>query len=326
MEKKIILSGMRPTGHVHLGNYHGVIKNWINLQHENKCFFFIADIHSMTTHSEKFNYIKIITENIILEWLALGVDPNKSIIFIQSQIPETFELHAILSMITPVSWLNRVPSYKSETNVNLQNYGFLGYPVLQSSDILIFDADLVPIGYDQIPHLELTRNIVKRFNKIFKKKILKEPEAIIYKDSKILGFDGNKMSKSKNNTIFISDIDKVLQDKIKKFMTDPKRIYRYQSGDPNKCNVWSLHILYDNNKNNLENIYNDCKTAKIGCVECKDILFKNINNINLVNFEKINLYKKEKNYVLDILTDGMKKAKIIAQERLDKIKCDIKLS
>lgn len=323
MTKKIIVSGMRPTGRLHLGNYNGVIRNWIKLQNIYDCFFFIADIHALTTNLDNIIKLNYYTKIILSEWLASGINPNKCNIFIQSHIPETFELHTILSMITPVSWLERVPTYKSEQKNNAKTYGFLGYPILQGADILILNADYVPIGEDQLPHLELIRELVRKFNIILKNgtnnQVLKEPLPLLYKYKNIIGTNGHKMSKSKNNTILISDTSDLLEKKIKKLITDPKRILRSIPGDPNNCSVWSFHNIYSN-KNEKTYINLACKSAQIGCVECKNILYKNIEKKNNSIIKNIKIYDKKEKYINDIIKNNTIIIRSIAKNTMKNIK------
>jgi len=324
---KKIISGMRPTGRIHLGNYNGVLKNWVKLQNHYECFFFIADMHALTTHQNN-NNINENTNTMILEWLASGINPKKCNIFIQSHIPETFELHLILSMITPISWLKRVPAYKeSEVNNKQQTYGFLGYPILQGADILTFKADYVPIGEDQLPHIELIREIVRKFNNIYKnnKKILIEPNAILSEHPKILGTDGKKMSKSKNNTILISDDTDILKKKINKMQTDPLRITKNIKGNPNNCSVWYLHKIYSK-KSEQFFIEESCRNANIGCVKCKIYIYEKIINDTSLIREKIKKYEQDKYIIKDIIKYNYKKTRIIAKNTLKEVKSIINIT
>lgn len=323
MKKKIVVSGMRPTGRLHLGNYTSVIKNWIKLQNDYTCFFFVADMHSLTTNLENIVTLKYYTKIIIKEWLATGINPEKCNLFIQSHIPETFELHTILSMIAPVSWLERVPTYKSEKNQ--KTYGFLGYPILQGADILILNADYVPVGEDQLPHLELIRELVRKTNTTIKKltssldDTFKEPYPLLNKCKNVLGIDGNKMSKSKNNTILISDDSEILEKKIKKIKTDEKRISILIPGNPDNCNIWKFHTIYSN-LIIKKKIKTECLTAKIGCSECKNILYKIIENKNKEIIKNIKLYEKKESYINEVIDLGTKNAKKIAENTLTNLK------
>lgn len=309
MTNNLIVSGMRPTGRLHLGNYNSVIKNWIKLQNNYTCFFFIADIHALTNNFNNLLKITYYTKLMITEWLASGINPEKCNIFIQSHIKETFELNSILSMITPVSWLERIPAYKIEKDNKNKTYGFLGYPILQGADILILNANYVPVGEDQLPHLETIRELARKFNNyllsINKEKFFKEPLPLLYKYKNIIGIDGNKMSKSKNNTILISDTSNILENKIKKLITDPKRITKSSLGNPEVCSVWSFHKIYSN-KNEKTYINISCKSGNIGCVECKNLLYRNMEKKNNILIKKIKLYEKKESYINDVIINGIK--------------------
>ncbi|HFL8819289.1 MAG TPA: tryptophan--tRNA ligase [Candidatus Azoamicus sp. OHIO2] len=312
----IIASGMRPTGNIHIGNYNAVIKNWVSLQKHYKCFFFIADIHALTTNFKNIYNLKKNTKIMITEWLASGLNPDKCVMFIQSHVPETLELHIFLSMLVNLTRLERIPSYKNEKN-NTSSYGFLGYPVLQASDVLILNAHYVPVGEDQVPHIEFIRELARKINSdpIGKKKIFNEPQALLYKHTKVLGSDGQKMSKSKNNTVLITDSSEILKNKINKYITDPNRIYRHQYGNPENCTIWSLHKIYTSiTEKNY--IFTACKSANIGCVECKAQLFDNIEKQNNKLIRKIKLYEKKEKYINDLIEEGGKNARLIAKETL----------
>lgn len=319
MTRKTVVSGMRPTGRMHLGNYTSVIKSWLKLQDEYNCYFFIADIHSLTTDINNIIKLKYHTKIIIKEWLASGINPEKCNIFIQSHIPETFELYTILSMISPISWLERVPTYKADESK--KTYGFLGYPVLQAADVLILNADYVPVGEDQLPHLELIRELVRKTNAILKKitqskvNIFKEPEAILNKHKNIIGLDGNKMSKSKNNTILLSDESEIIEKKIKKIKTDEKRIHISIPGTPENCNIWKFHEIYSTQQMKTK-IKKECMNAKIGCLECKNILSSILENKNKKIIKNIKIYDKKEAYINDIIDIGTKNAKKIAEQTL----------
>lgn len=316
----IIVSGMRPTGNIHIGNYNAVIKNWLLLQKHYKCFFFIADVHALTTNFSNIYDLTRNSKKMIIEWLATGLNPDKCNMFIQSHIPETFELHIFLSMIVNLPRLERVPSYKSEKNENT-SYGFLGYPLLQASDVLILNANYIPVGEDQIPHIEFIRELVRKINidSHIKNKIFNEPTALLYKYTKILGSDGQKMSKSKNNTILLTDTSSVLKNKVNKYITDPNRVYRYQIGNPENCSIWSLHKIYTTMREK-KYIEIACKNANIGCVDCKAKLFDNIATQNNKLIKKIKFYEKKEKYINDIIEEGGKHARIIAQKTLKAFK------
>lgn len=314
----IVVSGIRPTGNIHIGNYNAVIKNWLKLQKIAQCFFFIADLHALTTDFKNIYNLKIQSKKMIVELLGCGINPEKSHIFIQSHIPETSELNLYLSMLTTLSRLERIPAYKNEQN-NINSYGFLGYPILQAADVLILNANYVPVGEDQLPHLDFIRELTKKINTLCKKKIFNDPLPLLYKYKKIFGFDGTKMSKSQNNTIDIIDISKILQNKINKYITDPNRIYRYQYGNPYNCKIWSLHKIYTH-KNKYKYIEEACKKADIGCVDCKKILYDNIEKKNITIIKNIKLYEKKENYINEIIEKNTISTRKIAKNRLDLFK------
>jgi tryptophanyl-tRNA synthetase len=383
-----VLSGMRPTGNLHLGHYNGVLKNWIKLQHEHECLFFVADWHALTTHYDTPEIIEESVWEMVIDWLAAGVDPANATIFIQSKVPEHAELHTLLSMITPLSWLERVPTYKDQqeklASKDLSTYGFLGYPLLQSADILMYKATQVPVGEDQIPHIEFTREIARRFNHLYGKEpgfeekaeaaikklgskraavyeemrnayqqsgdeealesaramieeaqnlslgdkerllgylegggkiILVEPEYKLMPASKMTGLDGQKMSKSYNNTISLrEDVDTVAK-KIKTMPTDPARIRRTDPGEPAKCPVWQLHEVYSN-QITQDWVQVGCKGASIGCIECKqpviDAVLKELKPIQ----ERAAQYAEDPTLVKNIVAEGCEKARKLARETM----------
>lgn len=289
---KSVLSGMRPTGKLHFGHLHGVLKNWLKLQEEYECYFFAADWHALTSEYENTSSIKNDIREMFIDWLSVGIDPEKATIFIQSQIKEHAELFLLFSMITPLAWLERNPTYKEQlqelNNKDLSTFGFLGYPVLQAADILIYKASYVPVGIDQVPHVELTREIVRRFNFIFKKNIFPEPEALLTDIPKLLGVDGRKMSKSYNNAISLSDKPEVIEKKILTMMTDPHRIKRNDPGDPELCPLFLFHKVYSSDEERIE-ITKNCKEALIGCVDCKKLLLSKMR-------QEINAYWEKRSY------------------------------
>lgn len=383
-----VLSGMRPTGNLHLGHYNGVLKNWIKLQHEHECLFFVADWHALTTHYDTPEVIEESVWEMVIDWLAAGVDPANATIFIQSRVPEHAELHTLLSMITPLSWLERVPTYKDQqeklSSKDLSTYGFLGYPLLQSADILIYKANQVPVGEDQIPHIEFTREIARRFNHIYGKEkgfeekaesaikklgskkgslyeemrnayqtsgdeealdaaralieeqqgmsmgdkerllgylegggkmILIEPEYKLTPASKMPGLDGQKMSKSYNNTISLrEDVDTVAK-KIKTMPTDPARIRRTDPGDPTKCPVWQLHEIYSDARVQ-EWAQQGCKSASIGCIECKGPVIEGVLNELKPIQERAANYAEDPMLVKNIVAEGCEKARKLARETM----------
>lgn len=322
LTKKIVVSGMRTTGKIHLGNYHGALVNWLQLQDNQdfRTFFFAADYHALTTDYQDPKLLAQNSLDMIIDWLAAGLDPNKSIIFLQSKVPGHSELHLLLSMLTPLGWLERVPTYKDQlkklSDKDVHTYGFLGYPVLQAADVLLYGADLVPIGEDQLSHLELVREICRRFNYLYGANLLKEPQPLLTKFSKVPGLDGQKMSKSYGNTIGISEDPVSIATKIKVMPTDPARVKRTDPGDPEKCPVWGLHKIYSDDET-LKWVYHGCTTAEIGCVQCKKKLTENIVTVHEPIREKSLYYAKNLDIVKDILTDGAKKANEVASSNLD---------
>ena len=387
-----VISGMRPTGNLHLGHYNGVLKNWINLQHEFECLFFVADWHALTTH---YDSPEIIEENVwemVVDWLAAGVDPATATIFIQSKVPEHAELHTLLSMITPLGWLERVPTYKDQqeklSSKDLSTYGFLGYPLLQSADILIYKATQVPVGEDQIPHIEFTREIARRFNHLYGKEtgfvekaeeaikklgskksslymemktayqengdqealdsaqvlieehqglslgdkerllgflegggkmILVEPEYKLAPASKMIGLDGQKMSKSYNNTIALRESPESVEKKIKTMPTDPARIRRNDPGNPNNCPVWQLHQVYSSDEVKTW-VETGCKEAKIGCIECKQPVIDAINKELKPIQERASHYIEDPDLVKNIVAEGCEKARKLARETMREVR------
>ncbi|MCM8788040.1 MAG: tryptophan--tRNA ligase [Candidatus Omnitrophica bacterium] len=322
MNKKIILSGMRPTGKLHLGHWVGALSNWVSLQETYQCFFMIADWHALMSEYKNSSAIK---ENIfdnICDWLAYGIDPKKATIFIQSDVTEHLELYIILSALTPLGWLYRCPTFKEQINQlkdkEINTYAFLGYPILQAADILLYKADYVPVGEDQLPHLELTREIVRRFHNIYQKGIFKEPQPLLTPMPRLVGLDGRKMSKSYNNYIALDEEDNQIKTKILSMFTDPLRIRISDPGHPQDCNVYSYYCtFFDELKTD---VYEKCITAKRGCVECKEILAKKIIEIISTKREKKKKFLKKKELVYDILNDGRKEAKRVASLTIKEVK------
>ena len=272
-----VLSGMRPTGKLHLGNYMGALHNWVKLQDSGdyECYFFIADWHALTTDYGDTSKIRENIEEVALDYLAAGLDPAKSVLFIQSCVPQHAELHLLLSMITSLGWLERVPSYKEQqenlAGKDLTTYGFLGYPLLQSADILLYQPQFVPVGQDQAAHVELTREVARRFNHLYKlgkREVLPEPNVLLTPSPKLPGTDGRKMSKSYGNTIQLSDPEPEVRKKLKTMVTDPARVRRSDPGDPDKCPVGDLHKVFSSQET-LAKVYDGCRSAGIGCIECK---------------------------------------------------------
>ena len=383
-----VLSGMRPTGALHLGHYNGVLENWLKLQHEYQCLFFVADWHALTTHYDSPEVIENNVWDMLIDWLAAGVDPSQATLFIQSKVPEHAELHLLMSMMTPLGWLERVPTYKDQqeklSEKDLSTYGFLGYPLLQSADILIYRANLVPVGEDQVAHIEFTREIARRFNHIYGKEpgfeekaegavkqlgskraklyrelknryqeqgddsaldsaralleeaanlslgdrerlfgylegggkmILSEPQALLTAASKMPGLDGQKMSKSYNNTISLREDSSSIEKKIRTMPTDPARIRRTDPGDPEKCPVWQLHCIYSE-ENTKGWVQEGCKSAGIGCIECKQPLVESISKTLAPIRERAQQYIDDPALVRNIIADGNDRARKLASETM----------
>jgi tryptophanyl-tRNA synthetase len=311
-ERKRILSGMRPTGRLHLGNLHGALENWVQLQNQYDCYFFVADWHALTTDYATPEGIRENTREMVLDWLSVGLDPQLSTIFIQSDIKEHAELYLLLAMITPLPWLERNPTYKEQQQQldqkDLSTYGFLGYPVLQAADIVIYRANGVPVGKDQLPHIELTREIARRFNFMYKSEIFPIPDGLLTDAPVLPGLDGRKMSKSYGNCIFITEPEKEIREKISKMMTDPQRIRRHDPGDPEVSPVFAYHKLYSSPAE-IEQIAEGCRTAGIGCVECKKILIRNvISRLAPIRERRLKL-EGDIDRVKEIIADGNARAR-----------------
>ncbi len=328
MKRKRILSGMQPSGKLHLGNYHGALKNWLALQEDYDCFYFIADWHSLTTLYEKPHLIKQFSFEVAVDWLSSGLDPEKCTLFVQSDIPEHAELHLLLSMIVPVPWLERNPTYKEKQvevkSVDMSSYGFLGYPVLQTSDVVLYKADYVPVGIDQVPHLEISREIVRRFHNLYKKKVFVEPAAKISDIPKLNGIDGRKMSKSYNNAIYLSDTEKEIRKKVQSMLTDPQRARREDPGDPDVCNLFPFHKLYSSKEMQAE-IIPACRTAKIGCGDCKLKLVDSMLEGMRPMMEKRQKIADKPKEVKEILRAGTETAQKVASETLREVKTCMKI-
>ncbi|QWD95738.1 tryptophan--tRNA ligase [Polynucleobacter sp. MG-6-Vaara-E2] len=387
-----VLSGMRPTGNLHLGHYHGVLKNWVRLQSEYPCFFFVADWHALTTHYETPDVIEQSVWDMVIDWLAAGVDPNQATLFIQSKVPEHAELFLLLSMGTPLGWLERVPTYKDQIEKlkekDLQTYGFLGYPLLQAADILIYRAQHVPVGEDQVPHVEMTREVARRFNYLYgrepgfeekaleavkklgskrakmylelrvafqergddealeqakallqeaqslsmadrerlfgflegaRKIILPEPQALLTSASRMPGIDGQKMSKSYGNTISIREQPEEVIKKIRTMPTDPARVRRTDAGDPARCPVWQLHTVYSSEETK-QWVDKGCKSAGIGCLECKQPVIDAILAEQQPMFERAQKYLDDPSLLRSIIADGCDKARKVAQETMREVR------
>ena len=387
-----VLSGMRPTGALHLGHFHGVLKNWIRLQHEHECFFFVADWHALTTHYDTPQVIEQNVWDMVIDWLATGVDPAQATLFIQSRVPEHAELHLLLSMVTPLGWLERIPTYKDQqeklADKDLATYGFLGYPLLQSADILIYRANQVPVGEDQVPHVEFTREIARRFNHVFGREegfeekaeaaikklgakrarlyrqlrtkflekgdaealaaaralvaetqnlplgererlfgyiegggkvLLAEPQALLTESPKMPGLDGRKMSKSYDNTIGLREDADSITRKIRTMPTDPARVKRSDPGDPDKCPVWQLHLVYSDDKRK-EWVQQGCRSAGIGCLECKQPVIDAVLQEQKPIRERAEKYLADPTLVRSIIADGCEKARKLAQETMREVR------
>jgi tryptophanyl-tRNA synthetase len=343
---------MRPTGKLHLGNYVGALQNWVGMQDEYECFFEVADWHALTTDYADTSRVKESSLEAVIDWLAAGLDPERSVIFIQSHVPAHAELHLLLSMITPLGWLERVPTYKEQRDnikdKDLGTYGFLGYPVLQSADILIYKADVVPVGEDQVAHVELTREIARRFNLFYgvgrvppsadlaigmpiggpmigPKPIFPEPQSLLTPAAKLLGTDGRKMSKSYGNTIMLTDPEPVVRQKLKTMVTDPARVRRSDPGNPDLCPVGDLHKIFSD-KATMAKVNEGCRSAGIGCIECKawaaDALVKLLNPMQ----ERRKKFEENPRLAWDILEAGTKRARKAAGETMDDVRAAMGMS
>jgi tryptophanyl-tRNA synthetase len=326
-----VLSGMRPTGKLHLGNYVGALDNWVRMQDEYQCFFMVADWHALTTDYADTSGIRENSLDVVLDFLAAGLDPEKSVIFIQSHVPAHAELHLLFSMITPLGWLERVPSYKEQQeNIkgkDLGMYGFLGYPCLQAADILIYKADVVPVGEDQVAHVELTREIARRFNNFYGKSgdVFPEPKALLTPAAKLPGTDGRKMSKSYGNTILLTDPESVVRQKLKTMVTDPARVRRSDPGNPDVCPVGDLHKIFSS-KDTMAKVNEGCRSAGIGCIECKGWAADSL--VKLLDPMQARRRRFEENPGLawDILEDGTKRARKAAGETMNEVRAAMGMS
>ncbi|MGD9103430.1 MAG: tryptophan--tRNA ligase, partial [Desulfobacterales bacterium] len=320
-KKKRILSGMRPTGPLHLGNLLGALANWVKLQDEYECFYFIADWHALTSDYENTAYIDQYRKEIMIDWLSAGLTPEKSTLFVQSKIKEHAELFLILGMITPVPWLERNPTYKEQiaqiSNKDLSNFGFLGYPILQAADIIMYKPYGVPVGVDQAPHVEITREIARRFNHFYGN-VFPEPEVILTETPKILGIDRRKMSKSYDNAIFLSDTPEQISSKVSQMITDPQRARRSDPGNPDVCNVFDFHKLYTPAAE-VKEIDRDCRTAQIGCVECKKKMALNLIKALEPIREKRAYYEAHPQQVDNIMADGCDRARKTARKTMESV-------
>jgi tryptophanyl-tRNA synthetase len=335
--RKRVLSGMRPTGKLHLGNYMGALYNWVRLQREYECYFFIADWHALTTDYADTSLVKENTREVILDFLGAGLDPELCTMFVQSHVKQHAELFLLFTMITPLGWLERVPTYKEQqeniTGKDLSTYGFLGYPLLQSADILIYQADFVPVGQDQVAHVELTREVARRFNQFYPKQasagseqnaVLPEPQVLLTPSPKLPGTDGRKMSKSYGNTILLTDPEPVVRQKLKPMVTDPARVRRTDPGNPEVCPVFDLHKVFSSAETQ-QKAREGCTTASIGCIECKswvaDAVVAELAPIQ----ERRSKYESNSTLVTDILEEGKHRATARAEQTMREVRAVVGL-
>ncbi len=328
-DKKRLLSGNRPSGLLHLGNYIGALQNWVNLQEKYDCFYMVADWHALTSEYQDTREISYFIEQMVIDWLSVGLDPNKSTLFIQSHILQHAELSLLLGMFTPVAWVERCPTYKEQlqqlAHKEIATYGFLGYPVLQAADIAIYKAEVVPIGEDQIPHLEMAREIVRRFNFYHAPDtpVLPEPQAILSQVPRLLGVDGRKMSKSYNNCIYLSDSADTVKTKVSQMVTDPARVKRSDKGHPNVCSVFDYHKVFTPSRR--EEIEHACREAEIGCVACKNILADSLNNLLEPFREKRRELEANPARIKEVITAGDDQAREAAENTMKEVRAALKL-
>ncbi len=328
---KRVLSGMRPTGPLHIGHYLGALSNWIQLQDEYECFYFVADWHALSTMYDESESLEEYSLEIVKDWLSVGLDPERSTLFLQSAILEHAELFVLLSMITPLSWLERVPSYKEVrqqmSHKDLATFGFLGYPLLQTADIIIYRANYVPVGIDQLPHLELSREIVRRFNHMYAgegKDVFPEPMHLLTEAPKVPGTDGRKMSKSYGNAIYLKDSAEEVWEKLRPMVTDPARVRRTDPGDPDKCPVYELHIFFTPEERRAE-AAEGCRKASIGCIDCKKVLFEELEKTLGPIREKRSLYEDSPGLARQILTEGSERARAESATTMEGVRSVIQL-
>lgn len=323
MTKGRIFSGMQPSGRFHLGNYLGALENWVKLQNEYECFFSIVDLHALTSAFENTSKIPENIHNMALDWLSAGLDPEKNVIFVQSKVKEHAELHLLLSMMTPLSWLERVPTYKDklqqlgEQGKDINTYGFLGYPELMTADIILYKAEYVPVGEDQIPHLELSREIVRRFNNLYQP-VFPEPQAQLSKSSLLPGIDGRKMSKSYGNEIPFAASPEELRERVRLIVTDPNRIKKIDVGNPDVCVAYKFHKIF--NKENVNEICKCCKQAEFGCVECKKRLAEKMVDVMTDMHTRRAEYEANPARVKEILAYGAERARKVAAKTMEEVR------
>jgi len=322
MNKKIVLSGSRPTGNIHLGNYFGALENWVRLQDEYDCHFFIADWHALTTGYDDTVQLRENTIGLMADFLSCGLDPDKSTLFLQSEVTVHAELFLLLGMNTPLSWLERCPTYKDMManmgDKDIATYGFLGYPTLQAADILIYKADFVPVGEDQIPHLEITRELARRFNYIYGKEVFPEPQPLLTKSKVLPGTDGRKMSKSYNNTIALADSPDDVKKKVMNMITDPARIRKDDPGHPEICTVFAFHKVF--NESSVPDIEQQCKGGCIGCVACKKLLQEKIECFHTPIYDRRQSLLSNKSHLIEIIHEGSAKARIKAEATMAEVR------
>ncbi len=331
--KQRIMSGMRPTGKLHLGHYLGVIDNWVNLQEEYDCYYQVADWHALTTKYDKTDCLRQDVADVVMDWLACGIDPQKSTIYVQSLVPETAELHIYLSMITPQNWVERDPTLKDMAKIlktkegmgTQVNYGLMGYPVLMTADILLFNADFVPVGIDQVAHVELSRDIARRFNYVYQTDFFKEPQPKLNNCSLICGLDGNKMGKSFNNDIKISDTEEVTSKKIMTAITDRSRMRKDDPGHPDECEVVYKYWKIFGSEEELQTVENECKAGARGCADCKRQLAIKVNERMSEIRERRKYYEQNPQLVEKIIREGSEKAREEAQKTLKKVRELVKM-
>lgn len=322
-----VLSGMQPSGLLHLGNLLGALDNWKDLQARYDCFFFVADWHALSTNYADTGRIREFIREMLIDWLAAGIDPQRATVFIQSRIPEHAVLHLLFSMIVPIPWLERNPTYKEKQEEikerDLSTYGFLGYPILQAADILLYKAAFVPVGKDQLPHLELTREIARRFNKLYRP-VFPEPQELLTKFPKVLGTDGRKMSKSYGNTINLSDSEPELRQKLKTMVTDPARVRRTDRGNPDVCPVFDFHKIFSSTTV-IERVNRECRTAEIGCIDCKRLVADAMVERLTPIWEKRTALSANPDHVEDVVRQGCRRASDVSGQTLEEVKEAMKI-
>ncbi len=319
---KRVFSGMRPTGKLHLGHLVGALRNWVRLQDEYRCIYGIVDWHALTTEYAEVGQLKNNVLEIAMDWLAVGIDPERSIIMVQSLVPEHAELHLLFSMVVPVPWLERVPSYKEQqqqlADRDLSTYGFLGYPLLQAADILVYKAEAVPVGEDQLPHIELAREVARRFNHFYGP-IFPEPQALLAPVPRLVGTDGRKMSKSYGNYISLSDSPEEIWSRVKVMVTDPARVRRTDPGNPEVCPVYSYHKVFTPAEKTAE-LGAACRTAAIGCIDCKRVLSDNLVELLQPVYERRRALEAKRSRVRELLIEGSEQARAIARETMAEVR------